>query len=272
VYSIARWSVICRIPISKYFVVSFTDYPRIKHPHFVSNYILINASYALRIMIKKALLFTLFFLLVQSGYLLAQGAWTVVVDGRVISGSARLQKASIKLYKDGVVVKKTQTPPNGKFTLVLSPDIDYTIEIGKSGYVSKKISFSTKNVPEDKVGSGFPPFPITIDLFQSVEDLDVSILSKPIGKIRYYAKPDEFDFDKTYTKQVHSQLLRLSKELLVKQKEAEKKAAADAASATAQAQSDADDKAKAKAAAEAAAKKKAEADAKAKAGRGKSRR
>ena len=235
----------------------------------MSNYTLVNRPIVQRIMLKKALLLSLIFLLVQSNSVFAQGTWTVVVDGRVMADEKRLAKASINLIENGTIIKRAQTPVNGKFTLVLKPDKDYTIEVGKSGYVSKKISFSTKGVPPDKVGSGFRPFPITLFIFKEIEGLDVSILEKPFGKIRYYAKEDVFDMDKAYTKQMRSQLDRLAKQVAVKQKEEEKKAAEEAASASAQAQSDAEDKAKAdakaKAATDAAAKKKAEEEAKAKA-------
>ena len=74
----------------------------------------------------------------------AQGTWTLVIDGRVMEGSRKLDKAMITLTKNGVVDKKTRTASNGKFSLVLQPDNDYIIDISKSGYVTKLISVSTK--------------------------------------------------------------------------------------------------------------------------------
>ncbi len=131
-------------------------------------------------------LFIILTLVIATGLCSAQGTWTLVIDGRVMEGSRKLDKAMITLTKNGVFDKKTRTASNGKFSLVLQPDNDYIIDISKNGYVSKLISVSTKGVPEDKVGKGFPAFPIEIGIFKEMQELDTEILNKPIGKIMYY--------------------------------------------------------------------------------------
>jgi len=187
----------------------------------------------------------------------SQGAWNVIVDGRVMEGSRKLDKAVITLYKNGQVDKKAKTPTTGKFTFMLLPDNDYLIEISKVGYVSKKISISTKDVPADKVKKGFPPYPIQISLFKEIEGLDVSILEQPIGKVKYDEKKDNFYEDQTYTKQVQTKLKKLSRELEVKQAAEAKKAEQVAARASAQAAADERAATSAKIKADAAAKREA---------------
>ena len=198
----------------------------------------------------------------------AQETWTFVIDGRVIEGSTKVDKAVVTLTKNGAFDKKTRSAANGKFSLVLQPNNDYLIEISKGGYVSKLISVSTKGVPDDKVGKGFPVFPIEIGIFKEMQELDTDILKEPIGKIMYYEKEDDFNYDKSYVKQVKSKLDKLAKEAealtIKKEAEATAKAKSEAAAAS-KAKSEAEAAAKAKSEAEAAAKAKSEAEAAAKA-------
>ena len=201
---------------------------------------------------RKLLLFSvmILFTVICSGQ-----AWTLVINGRTMEGTARLDKTIITLNKNGAFEKKSRAAANGKFALTLSPDNSYTIVVGKTGYVSKIVAVSTKDVPQDKIGKGFPAFELDIILFKDMEGLDTDILKKPIGKIRYYSKGNFFNYDEAYTKSVRAQLMKLTKE-------AERmavQAAADAAAAQANAQASAAELAKA----EAEAKAKAEADAKA---------
>ncbi|MBL4658291.1 MAG: hypothetical protein JKX73_09845 [Flavobacteriales bacterium] len=201
---------------------------------------------------RKLLLFSvmILFTVICSGQ-----AWTLVINGRTMEGTARLEKAIITLNKNGAFEKKSRAAANGKFALTLSPDNTYTIVVSKTGYVSKIVAVSTKDVPQDKIGKGFPAFELDIILFKDMEGLDTDILKKPIGKIRYYSKGNFFNYDEAYTKSVRAQLMKLTKE-------AERmavQAAADAAAAQANAQASAAELAKA----EAEAKAKAEADAKA---------
>ena len=193
-----------------------------------------------------------------------------MIDGRVVEGSKKVDKAVVTLTKNGVFDKKTRSAANGKFSLVLQPNNDYLIDIAKGGYVSKLISVSTKGVPEDKVGKGFPAFPIEIGIFKEMQELNTEILKEPIGKIMYYEKDDNFNYDKSYVKEVKSKLDKLAKEAAALTIKKEAAAAAKAeAGAAAKAEAEAATKAKAEAAAkaeaEAAAKVKAESEAAAKA-------
>lgn len=145
--------------------------------------------------------------------------WSIAIDGKVYKGSKKLSGAIVVLYKNGEVDKKYRTNDVGKFTFTLKPDNDYLIEIGKEGFVTKRISFSTENVPPDNVRSGFPAYSISVDLFEDIKGLNTSILDEPIGLIRYYAKGDNFDFDEDYTYAIQDQLKKLLDEIEKKQKE-----------------------------------------------------
>jgi len=148
-------------------------------------------------------------------------------DPSIIPQDPKLQQALagavITLLKNSVQSDKVNTSGNGKFKLTLEPDNDYVIVVSKEGHVSKRISFSTKNVPANKVGRGFPSFPIEVSIFEKIEGLDVSILDKPIGKIEYYKKGNNFDYDEAYTASIQARLQKLKEEMKVKRKEAKLK-------------------------------------------------
>ena len=200
-------------------------------------------------------------LLLESASGSGQSAWSLVIDGRVTEGMQRLDRAIVTVNKNGAFDKKTRTASNGKFSLVLQPNNDYLIEVSKPGYVSKTIQVFTKGVADEKVGKGFPAFPIEVGLFKEMKELDTKILEKPIAKIMYYEKEDNFNYDKAYVRQVQSKLDKLTREAekLSIQKEAEAARAEAQAQASAAALAEAQAAAKAKAAAE--AKKKSEDDA-----------
>jgi len=147
-----------------------------------------------------------------SALIQAQDDWNVVLDGKVTESYRKLENASIVLIENGRIVDRARSNSSGKFTFILEFDKDYMIEVTKLGYIRKKISFSTKNVPKDKTGEWFPPFRLEVSIFKNFEGLNTDILEKPVGMIKYYNKKDNFDFDKAYTKQIQSQLARLSKE------------------------------------------------------------
>ena len=150
-----------------------------------------------------------------------QSKWEIGVDGKVTKDGMPLGGALVSLKINSKVEAKIKTTGNGKFVFLLQPDNIYVIEISKPGLVSKSIRFSTMDVPLDKVGKGFPPFPILIDLFEKIEGLDVAFLEKPIGKIRYYRKSDNFDYDESYTKPIQVRLKKLMKSYAQKMKERE---------------------------------------------------
>jgi len=153
---------------------------------------------------------------------ISQKKWTVEIDGMVTNDGQVLAGSTITLLKNSAQADKVVTSVDGEFQLTLSPDNDYMIVVSKDGYVSKRISFSTKNVPEKKVGVGFPAFPIEISLFEEIEGLNTSILKRPIGKISYYKNGNNFDYDEEYTASIQTRVQKLKEELKAKRREAKK--------------------------------------------------
>ena len=139
----------------------------------------------------------------------------------------KLAGAEIKVFKNGSLVETVLTDSKGLADIPCEPNAIYTIEVGgNKGMVKKKIEVNTKDVaPESAKGDVF--FPATVELFEKIEGMDISILDKPIGKIRYNSEFGDFDSDADYTKSVQKQLANLEDDFLAK-KDAEQKKKAGA--------------------------------------------
>lgn len=144
----------------------------------------------------------------------ASAQWTLDVVGSVKKEETgkRFDGVTITIKKNGAVWKTLTSEAAGKFQASLEPDGIYLIEFSRPGHVTKKIEFSTKNVPPDDAKYGFE-FPMEMNLFEKIEGLDVSVLNKPIAKVAFNPATGYMDYDPEYTKSVKDELERLKKEL-----------------------------------------------------------
>ena len=148
--------------------------------------------------------------------------WEIRVDGRVTKDGERLAGAMVSLMKNSRIIQEVRTPENGKFIFVLRPGVDYMIKVSKPGHVSKKLIFSTKNVADELIEDGFPIFPVEISLFEEIEQLDVSILEYPVGRIAFSEIDNDFQIDRKYARNIHNELVVLYKEYRALRKELER--------------------------------------------------
>jgi hypothetical protein len=132
---------------------------------------------------------------------------TVEVRGMVTENDKKLAGAVITIVEGGNTVN-TINSSDGRFDFHLDQDKDYMISFSKSGYITKKISFSTKNIPEERGKYGFTPFTIEeVDIFPEIAGSDVDqILQQPVAKINYDQKyhNGDFNFDERYTESIQS--------------------------------------------------------------------
>lgn len=158
---------------------------------------------------------------------ISYGQWTLDVVGTVKKeeNNKRFEGVTVTIKKNGAVWKTITSEAAGKFMASLEPDGIYLIEFSKPGHVTKRIEFSTKNVPPDDAKFGFE-FPMEMNLFEKMEGLDVSILNKPIAKVAFNPATGYMDYDPEYTKSIKTELDRLKQELAtrLKNQEAEQKA------------------------------------------------
>jgi len=151
---------------------------------------------------------------------ISQVGWDVVVDGKVFKGNKEFGGAVVTLFENSVEVDKITTSGDGVFNFALLPGNDYLIVVAKPGYVSKKMSITTIDLPMEDTRVTYLPFiTFDIDFFENIEGLDVSILDKPVAKWVYDEREDKFVHDEEYAKLIHTERERFIKAFQQKQEE-----------------------------------------------------
>ncbi len=147
----------------------------------------------------------------------------LAVDGSVkdIDGG-RITGAFIQVYQDGSLIDKITTGRNGRFDLILDYDHEYIVEVGKKGFVSKRLQFNTGSVPEDGQAWGYEYGGFVVDLFKELDGVDYSMLDEPVTKIYFDTRTQGFDHDKAYLKIIKEQLAALESEYKAKVRELER--------------------------------------------------
>jgi hypothetical protein len=177
--------------------------------------ILHSQTLFLRSSYKRVLpLFLLYFFLF-SHFNELKAQWLYEIDGTVTSGTKKLDGAIITLFKGTTQAQQVSTPANGKFSVNLEPEFDYTLTVTKPGFITKKLLFSTKGVPTDiakNFEGGAKP---EISIFEIPKDPAVvsqvnSILSQPMAKFLYDPTEQDIVFDKEYSESMLQELNRLN--------------------------------------------------------------
>ncbi len=171
------------------------------------------------------------------------GSGQFTVNGRMKVDGSDLGGARVVVYRNGTK-EKTITTNLNHFSLDLAFNSNYVLSFEKDGFVAKKLQFDTR-LPSSAIARDYAPFEFAVSLFKQYDDMNIVVFNQPVGKIRYEAAQDDFDYDTDYTKSIQSQLQQAVSEVEKKQKEEARIAAANAK------QQAADAKAQAKAEAEA---------------------
>lgn len=111
-----------------------------------------------------------------------------------------LDSAVIKIYNDTSLYSHLITNNRGRCSFKLELNKNYLIKISKKGFVTKIIEVNTI-VPKNKIA--LYEFEFDIDIFESIKDLDVSILNKPIAKVMYSPSDNSFAYDIAYTNRIN---------------------------------------------------------------------
>lgn len=127
-----------------------------------------------------------------------------------------LDSAVIKVYNErNMLVAQFLTSKKGRCNFKLPLNRRFIVEVSKRGYVSKKLEVNTKVPPEKKFAYVFP---FSLDIFEDVPGLDVSILNKPIARVSYLFTISQFDYDNVYTSKINTDLKKMYKEYYQLQK------------------------------------------------------
>lgn len=203
---------------------------------YVKNADICKFLYRLKKIFHIPLLLLVLAILATSGRLHAQWSLDIVGNMKNLTEKSKLDGATITVLRNGKPYQNISSASGGKFKLKLDPEGDYEIVFSKPGFVSKRVTASTKGIPPEDAKYGFE-FPMEVSLFEEIPGLDVSILKQPIGKLAFNPSTGYIDYDQKYTESIQKELDRLMKEFEErmkameaerKKKEAEYKAAVDA--------------------------------------------
>lgn len=119
-----------------------------------------------------------------------------------------LEGVTAKLFEKGNLVETQVTKADGSAMFKMQANSEYSIEISKQKYVSKKISIITK-IPDYEKQQFVINLPIL--LFKPCAKLDYSVLNDPVAKVQYDDLRRDFFPEKSYEKVMISKLQQLMK-------------------------------------------------------------
>lgn len=119
-----------------------------------------------------------------------------------------LDSVLITIYNGDIPYSEIWTNKKGKCTFKLPLDKVFKIEISRKGFVTKYITVTTK-VPNDQ--KTIFNFSFDVELFESVQGLDVSVLKNPIAKVSYNLGMEGFAYDVAYTSKINTELRKMYK-------------------------------------------------------------
>jgi hypothetical protein len=128
------------------------------------------------------------------------------VIGTAENNMEPIANARVTLYKDGTKMQSLTTESNGEFRFAMEMNTEYTIEIEKSGFLSKKIAFNTE-VPADVTGRWTMEF--AMSLFPGCEGVNTSVLSEPVDRIKFSTNKADFISDEAYVTKMRSRVEQL---------------------------------------------------------------
>lgn len=135
--------------------------------------------------------------------------------------SSKLGSVDVTVHKDGTQVDKFTTRNNGKYEFYLNVGHSYAFYFEKPGYVKRSIQIDSRNIPEEVVGAGII-MPTDMSMFSitaAMEDADLSIFDKPIGKASYDPVQADLVWDFQYTQKVKGEINAFIRDLQKKKKD-----------------------------------------------------
>jgi hypothetical protein len=137
------------------------------------------------------------------------------VNGTVKKNKKKLEGAVVSLYRGTTQVQQVVTTSNGRFSVKLDFNAEYTLSISKPGHITKKFYFNTKGIPDERVKEEFGGQDIEVSIFEMPKDPGVvsqinNILNQPMAKFYYDDKIKEIEYDKSYSQSMLDALSKLS--------------------------------------------------------------
>ena len=133
------------------------------------------------------------------------------VNGKILIDNDDYSGISVKLT-EGVKVTDLNVSSTGIFTVKLDWNRTYYFKFLKSGYVSKIVEFSTF-IPDDRAHN-IEPFYMNVRLFPVFNGVDTVFFKKPVAKVYYDKKINDFTDDRDYALKVVYHIEQMKKNAL----------------------------------------------------------
>ena len=148
----------------------------------------------------KGLYLILILLLFISGEQVnAQRSSGLAVEGKISVQEGSVEGAIIQMYRDGTRLDNYGVSADGRYKVELNYNHKYELIFQRDDNFSQKIVVETA-VPANILRSDprFPPFPVDINLFTEIPDIDRSFSEKTVLKIYYNSNVDNFISERYY--------------------------------------------------------------------------
>ncbi|MGZ4064125.1 MAG: carboxypeptidase-like regulatory domain-containing protein, partial [Bacteroidia bacterium] len=115
----------------------------------------------------------------------------------------------VQVMSGSKVITQATTDGTGKYGFELPLNSDYTINVMKPGYATKKYVISTRGVPPERAASKFSTIEASLSMFEKIDGVDYSVLNQPLNKYFYDQTKENFLYDKAYLDQMIGSLQNL---------------------------------------------------------------
>lgn len=149
-------------------------------------------------------LFTFYF---NYSNVIAQPQWKLVVQGVITENENPLSGAKITSFIKGEEQEAVYTTAEGFFKIYLNANTEYLVKITKAGgYITKVLSFDTRNVPKSEDNNRSYSLSFDAALFKEFAGFDKSALQIPFGKVSFDENKKQFIEDIIYTRNAQHKL------------------------------------------------------------------
>src|SRR5688572_30834687 len=146
--------------------------------------------------LKKLLL--VLFSVFQATFLGSQTTFPLRFQGNVSGERMDLGNATIQITQNGKVVNTVSTDGGGNYMFEVPMGGDFLVTVSKEGYVPKKFTINTMDVPPEKAETKWPLIEASLTLFRRMDGIDYSLLNQPLNKYTYNVTKGNFEYDKSY--------------------------------------------------------------------------
>ncbi|MFY8185278.1 MAG: carboxypeptidase-like regulatory domain-containing protein, partial [Bacteroidia bacterium] len=142
----------------------------------------------------------LFFL---AGKILAQ-PYQPIIYGSVDDEKGPTAGVVVQVYQGSKLISTTTTGSDGKYTLQLPLNGDFTVSLNKPDFVNKKYVVSTRGISPERANEKFNPVIAETGIRKKLDGIDYSLYNQPMNKFFFDGTKDKFEFDKPYLEQMMS--------------------------------------------------------------------